>query len=110
MDLETALKIVTAGGYRVTKPRAKPVDASRVGPSCVVKFADGEVCRMSTWTRRDKLDWTRGIKLCSDAWRTRQFRKSNYLPDQPVPAILSCHFEDDGTVIGIYQAAVGVAA
>ena len=45
MTLDDALKIVRApAGYQVSKRGTK---LAGVGPTCVVRFADGEVCRMT---------------------------------------------------------------
>jgi hypothetical protein len=96
-DLEYALQLVKAAGYRVTKPKQRK--RNHVGPTCVVQFADGNVCRMTTHCHDDELDWDRGIALCRAAWssRTRLIGK--------VPAIVSAHFERDGNVLGQAEAA-----
>src|SRR5215472_18377357 len=88
LDLEHALRIVRAAGYRVSKP--KPRKLTSRGPTCVVRFADGVLCRMTTHCRDDALDYERGIRLCKAAWSSR--RK---LPEGQVPAIISAHFERD---------------
>lgn len=69
MSLDEALKVVKLAGYRVTKP--KPKKQTRVGPTCVVAFSDGNTCRMTTACSDDKPDFRRGIKLCRDAWEIR---------------------------------------
>jgi hypothetical protein len=61
MQIEQAISIVKAAGYRVTKP--KPKAKTRVGPTFVARFADGQVTRMSTFTSLDKLDYGRGVRL-----------------------------------------------
>jgi hypothetical protein len=95
LSLDLALQIVKAAGYRVSKP--KPKLRSR-GPTCVVRFADGELCRMTTHCRDDALDWKRGIKLCKAAWCSRTRRAE-------APPIISAHFERDGEVLGLQEAA-----
>jgi hypothetical protein len=72
MELEQALKIVRAAGYRVSKPKLKKM--TRVGPTCVVTFEDGITCRMSTHTSDDAPDFERGIKLAQYAWEARKRR------------------------------------
>ena len=56
-DLERALQLVKAAGYRVTKPKSRKLTSR--GPTCVVRFADGALCRMATHCRDDALDWDR---------------------------------------------------
>ena len=90
-DVNEALKIVRAAGYRVSKPKAKK--AWRVGPTCVVQFSDGQVCRMSTHTDDSKPDFKRGIALCVAAHESRTRHFPTFA--QPVAA----HFERDGVVI-----------
>jgi hypothetical protein len=97
-DLEHALQLVKAAGYRVTKPTKRKL-ASR-GPTCVVTFADGNVCRMTTHCHDSALDYERGIKLCRAAWSTRQA-----LPMEQAPSVLSAHFERDGNILGQQVAA-----
>ena len=94
-DLEHALRIVRAAGYRVTKPRKL---TSR-GPTCVVRFADGTLCRMTTHFRDDALDYERGINLCKAAWSSRR-----NLPMAQAPQV-SAHFERDGAILGQEEAA-----
>ena len=98
LDLEHALRIVRAACYRVTKP--KQCKLTSRGPTCVVTFADGVLCRMTTHCRDDALDWERGIKLCKAAWSTRRD-----LPMTQAPQVVSAHFERDGNVLGQAQAA-----
>jgi hypothetical protein len=90
MDIDQALKIVRAAGYRVSKP--KPKSQPRVGPTCVVKFADGVVTRMTTHRDDGKLDYDRGFNLCLAAWQSRT--KSS-----KVPGVYAVHFERDGARI-----------
>jgi len=75
-----ALQLVKAAGYRVTKPKQRKLTSR--GPTCVVTFADGALCRMTTHCRDDALDWERGIKqrgprgmIC----RWRKLRQSSRL-------------------------------
>ncbi len=98
LDLAHALQLVRAAGYRVTKP--KPRKLTSRGPTCVVRFADGTLCRMTTHCRDDALDYERGIKLCTAAWSTRQA-----LPMAQAPSVVSAHFERDGIMLGQAEAA-----
>ena len=98
LDLEHALRLVRAAGYRVNKP--KPRKLTSRGPTCVVRFADGVLCRMTTHCRDDALDWQRGINLCKAAWSTRKA-----LPMAQAPQVISAHFERDGIVLGQREAA-----
>jgi hypothetical protein len=97
-DLECALQLVKAAGYRVTKP--KPRKLTSRGPTCVVRFADGVLCRMTTHCRDDALDWESGVRLCKAAWSTRQA-----LPMEQAPTVVSAHFERDGAILGQAEAA-----
>lgn len=124
--LDRALKIVRLAGYRVSKPHPKRLTS--VGPTCVVIFADGETCRMSTHCSDFRLDYERGIALCRAAWESRarrwqqrlfaRYRRSLMNPTRildaieaierrrgapAAPAIRSCHFERGGRVIGHYK-------
>jgi hypothetical protein len=96
--LEQALQLVKAAGYRVTKPKSRKLTSR--GPTCVVRFADGTLCRMTTHCRDDALDYERGVKLCKAAWSTRKG-----LPMAQAPAVVSAHFERDGNVLGQAEAA-----
>jgi hypothetical protein len=98
LDLECALQLVKAAGYRVTKP--KPRKLTSRGPTCVVRFADGTLCRMTTHCRDDALDWDRGVGLCKAAWSTRRA-----LPMAQAPQVITAHFERDGAVLGQREAA-----
>src|SRR5262249_1094217 len=40
---------------------------TRVGPTFVAEFADGQVTRMTTFTSLEKLDWGRGVHLSQAA-------------------------------------------
>ena len=97
-DLERALQLVKAAGYRVTKPKSRKLTSR--GPTCVVRFADGVLCRMTTHCRDDALDYERGIRLCQAAWSTRLA-----LPMAQAPQVISAHFERHGNVLGQAEAA-----
>lgn len=97
-DLDHALQLVRSAGYRVTKP--KPRKRNHVGPTCVVQFADGNVCRMTTHCHDSALDYDRGIRLCKAAWSSRRS-----LPMAMAPVIVSAHFERDGNILGQQEAA-----
>lgn len=92
MHIEAAIKIVREAGYRVTKLKPKKPKVTRVGPTCVCRFADGETCRMSTWAGNAEFDWQRGINNCTAAYQSRHKGK-------PVPEIVSVHFERDGEIV-----------
>ena len=102
MTLEQALTVVRAAGYRVSKP--KPRKQSRVGPTCVVRFADGTLCRMTTHCSDTAPDYERGTRLCRAAWSSR-----HKLPVEQSPAVASIHFERDGERFG-QRIGLGVAA
>ena len=124
--LSEAIRIVTAAGLQVGKPKKQSMQRvrnlkDRVGPTFVCQFADGVTTRMSVFTSLDRLDWDRGMRLSQAAyqsrWRTRvlaQYLKQNgYLRltrwqyrepainlIAPVPpAIIAVHFEQDGRVL-----------
>jgi hypothetical protein len=96
--LDHALQLVKAAGYRVTKPKLRKLTSR--GPTCVVTFADGALCRMTTHCRDDALDWERGINLCKAAWSSRRA-----MPMAQAPAIVSAHFERHGNILGQARAA-----
>jgi hypothetical protein len=98
MTLDLALQIVKAAGYRVTKPKLRKLTSR--GPTCVVRFADDTLCRMTTHCRDDALDYERGIRLCKAAWSTRRS-----LPVEQAPQVVSAHFERDGAILGQREAA-----
>jgi hypothetical protein len=89
MTLDDALACVKAAGFRVTKPNTKRRKQARVGPTCVTTFVDGTVCRMTTYTSDEKLDYARGEKLCRWAWSSRHGHDC-------VPPVASIHFEREG--------------
>lgn len=70
MDIQEALKVVRAAGYSVREPKAKK--QSRVGPTCVVQFADGEIFRMTTHSSDEVPDFERGIRLANAAYPARK--------------------------------------
>jgi hypothetical protein len=98
LDLEHALQLARAAGYRVTKPKQRKLTSR--GPTCVVRFADGTLCRMTTHCRDDALDYERGVRLCKAAWSTRRD-----LPMAQAPQVVSAHFERDGAILGQREAA-----
>ena len=103
IELNEAMKIVRAAGYRVSKPKARKVKKSLVGPTCVVTFHDNKVIRMSTNCTDDKLDYAQGQSVCITGWQAA-WRHSNKLAaspwgGEPIPSIVACHFERDGAVI-----------
>jgi hypothetical protein len=120
-----AIATVKTAGYRVVKPRKPKTlqhNKKRVGPTFVAKFADGTVTRMSTFTSLEKLDWRRGVRLSQAAyqsrWTMRPQEAARYHTRRehedainrhyarvapPPPAIVSAHFEQDGTVLARYE-------
>jgi len=126
--LQSAILLVKAAGYRVSKP-SKPKVKDRVGPTFVATFADGEVTRMSTFTSLAKLDVDRGMRLSLYAYESRirararkcgrdslvlmslrynpminQTRLAAYVErKRAVPAIARAHFEQDGAVLASYD-------
>jgi hypothetical protein len=61
-------------------------------PTCVVRFADGEITRMTTWSASGKPDVPRGVRLAQAAYESRTKRKP--------PAIAELHFETaDGVML-----------
>lgn len=128
MSLESALALVKAAGFKVSKPKARASKKDRVGPTFVATFADGQVTRMSTYTSLEKLDVERGRRLAVYAWESR--RRSRISPalrdavlrmqyssimnrerlaafceeyhNRPAPAIVSAHFEQDGITLATF--------
>jgi hypothetical protein len=96
MSIQEAISLLKANGYRVSKPKPKKVK-DRVGPTFVAKFADGEITRMSTYTSIADLDWGRGQRLSRAAYQSRMEQRKR---DCSVPPIVSCHFEQDGVMLG----------
>jgi hypothetical protein len=92
-ELKAAIALVTAAGYRVSKPRA-PKNPDRVGPSFVATWSTGEVTRMSTFTTLERPDLGRGVRLALAAYRSRLKRR---LP--PRPRIVECFFTQDGRTV-----------
>ena len=109
--LVNALAIVRAEGYRVSKPRKQKNSKrgkDRVGPTCVAKFNDGTVTRMSTFTSLKNFG-DRGTRLSHAAWGSRWRMRKRAEVGQLVtlwaptpPAIVAMHFEQDGTVLAHY--------
>ncbi len=97
LDLEEALRLVRAAGYRVSKPKRKLTSR---GPTCIVRFADGNTCRMTMHCHDDALDYARGNKLCQAAWST-----GAGLAMAQAPQVISAHFERDGNILGQHEAA-----
>lgn len=87
-EVAAALALLKANGFRVTQP--KPKKTTRVGPTFVAQFADGEVTRMTTFCLA-KLDYKRGEAVARAAWQSRMKAWGH-----PVPAIVASHFERDG--------------
>jgi transcriptional regulator with XRE-family HTH domain len=96
-------------------PKARKTK-SRVGPTFVAKFADGEVTRMSVFSSLENLDWARGIRLSQAAYQSRRTngpQRKRYHTRREIedalahaqlvapapPAIVSAHFEQDGKVL-----------
>jgi len=108
--LSEAIRIVTAAGLQVGKPKKQSMQRvrnlkDRVGPTFVCQFADGVTTRMSVFTSLDRLDWDRGMRLSQAAyqsrWRTREHKQRWPLSVAPVPpTIVSARFEQDGKVLG----------
>ncbi len=71
MDLAMAIAIVKAAGYTVTKPRAKRVKLTKVGPTFVADWSDGIRTRMSIHTNDEKPDLERAIKVSRAAYESR---------------------------------------
>jgi hypothetical protein len=111
-ELQRALAVVKAAGYRVSKPKAKRIK-DRVGPTFVARFADGTVTRMSTFTSLETLDWQRGASLSHNAYcvRRRQQERDLWRPwDGRVPPLVASHFEQDGAVLARCTDGVAEAA
>lgn len=65
--VETARKLLKAVGYNVSRPRQKKL--TKVGPTCVVRWADGVTTRMSINTPDDQLNFARGLRVSASAWQ-----------------------------------------
>ena len=107
-NLDRALTIVKAAGYRVSKPKT-PKRKNCIGPTFVAEFADGAITRMSTFTSLENLDWGRGERLSQAAyqsrWRTRErvHRRGTIALFAPAPPpIIAAHFERDAEVLESY--------
>lgn len=106
----------------VIKPSQK---LQTVGPTCVVAFSDGEVCRMSTAQPKDKpVNAGRGLRLCVAAWESRVRLPATSWPWFPGcspekiyrrvvakqrakqrkrPSVTSCHFERGGEIVARFN-------
>lgn len=93
-ELDEALKLVRLAGYRVSKP--KPKKQSRVGPTCVVTFADGVTTRMTTACSDERLNFELGTRLCIAAWQSRVLGTCVDQSPEAHPPVRSVHFERDG--------------
>jgi len=60
-------------------------------PAFIATFADGEITRMTTYTRLDKLNLRRGVRLARAAYESR----TKHEP----PAIIEARFERRGSEI-----------
>jgi DNA-binding transcriptional regulator YdaS (Cro superfamily) len=110
LTLTTAIEMLKAAGYRVSKPRKQKNPKrgkDRVGPTCVAKFNDGTVTRMSTYTALENFDWDRGERLSQAAWqsRWRMHKRAEvgrlvtlWAPTPPAIAEM-CFEEQDGRVL-----------
>ena len=86
LDLGIAREWATPFSFRNTWE-----DRMSASPTCVVRFADGEITRMTTWSATGKPDVSRGIKLAQHAYRSRTKREP--------PPIAKLHFEADGVAL-----------
>ena len=73
VDLQVALALVRAAGYRVSKPKAKKSKPQK-GPTFVATFADGEVVRLTVHCPKG-LDVERSKRVAEAAWRSRAWRR-----------------------------------
>jgi hypothetical protein len=104
-ELQSAIALLRAQGYRVSKPIArkkKQKIKDRVGPTFRAEFADGTVIRVSVFTSLERPDLECGRLMARHAWASRHHLPltitSAELPDA-CPAIVAEHFEVDGKVI-----------
>lgn len=105
--------------------------ADRVGPTCVVTFADGQTVRMSCATLPNKpLNVGRGLRLAVAAWQSRRAKPSQQLrgvvmgmmfnpmmnrdqlqtycdrrSNSKPAGVTSCHFERSGEIIARFNPA-----
>src|SRR5262249_39440065 len=75
----------SAKATRVPRRKTNGKIKTRVGPVCVTEFADGQVVRMTVFTRLDRLDWERGQRLAREAYasRVRQTQPRPVMPRLP---------------------------
>jgi hypothetical protein len=66
-------------------------------PTFIATFADGEITRMTVFTRGDRLDLTRGMCLACAAYESRT--------KQAAPEITAARFEQDGEILQQYGTA-----
>lgn len=102
MSLESALALVKAAGFKVSKPKARTSKKDRVGPTFVATFADGQVTRMSTWTSLEKLDVERAKRLARHAYASRHGVSFDRSLDEACPPIRSGYFEQDGITLATF--------
>lgn len=72
------------------------VNTAPVIPSFIATFADGERTRMTVFTRLDKLDVARGVRLARHAYRSRTKREPT--------TIIEARFERHGIELARYTA------
>ena len=83
--------------YPITRYRT-----DRVGPTCVVTFADGEITRMSTATLPNKpLNVGRGLRLSIAAYEARHRRTGRLVPPNA-----ACHFDATGRLLPLRSGGV----
>lgn len=96
--LANAIELVKAAGYTVSKPRKKRISKAiknQRGPTCIARFADGQITRMTTHCPGDVLDYGRGERIAREAWASRHKTTADNSPP-----ISSISFERDGDVLG----------
>lgn len=99
-NIQEAIALLRASGYRVTKP--KPKLKARRGPTFRAEFSDGTVVRLSVCTSHDKPDFERGRKIARHAWASRHKAPMEWTSTELAkfcPPIVIEHFETDGEVI-----------
>lgn len=71
MELQNAIAMVKAAGFRVTRPGRPKIAKDQRFPTFVARFKNGEVVRMTTFTALGKLDRARGERLAKAALGVR---------------------------------------
>jgi transcriptional regulator with XRE-family HTH domain len=115
-----ALKRIQNGGARngsKAKAKSKRKDGAGPGPTCVVRYCDGQTVRMTVSTSLGILDWTRGLRLAEMAhqsrWRARQRKQTGAhtvdLSAPAAPPIVEAYFERDGEVLARYPGSESVS-